>query len=117
MSAIVEKFLPLRIQSQNRYQYRHWREYSRYAKNWKDAVLLLLGRGKKPETFRRVTITSVRKRELDYGNLVGGAKPVPDALVNAGWLRDDSPAWAEIAYYQRKPQPGEGEGTWVVIYL
>jgi hypothetical protein len=55
--------------------------------------------------IRRVTLLRLfcgRQRELDYGNLVGGLKPVLDAMVRSGWLLDDSPAYCEDHYLQRR---------------
>ena len=49
---------------------------------------------------RRITIHSYRTRLLDHGNLVGGAKPIPDALKHLGWIKDDSPHWVQIDYHQ-----------------
>jgi hypothetical protein len=54
---------------------------------------------------RRVMVTRLycgRQRQLDYGNLVGGFKPAMDAMVQAGWLVDDSPRWLEDHYQQRR---------------
>jgi len=39
---------------------------------------------------------------LDYGNLVGGAKPIPDCLIRLGYLKDDAPKWFECEYLQEK---------------
>jgi Holliday junction resolvase RusA-like endonuclease len=54
---------------------------------------------------RRVTIIrlySGREREWDYGNLVGGCKPVLDAMKAAGLIVDDSPKWSEQIYKQER---------------
>lgn len=54
-------------------------------------------------TKRRVTITRVyigRQQEMDYANLVGGAKACVDALKIAGLIVDDAPAWLEDCYAQ-----------------
>ena len=48
----------------------------------------------------QVRITSYRAKTLDYDNLVGGMKPLVDALKDACLLRDDSPEWANISYVQ-----------------
>lgn len=48
----------------------------------------------------RVQIVSHRSAELDRDNLVGGAKPLVDALKDVHVIRDDSPAWAEVEYIQ-----------------
>jgi len=48
----------------------------------------------------KVQITSHRKALLDRDNLVGGAKPLIDALKDVHAIRDDSPAWVSIEYIQ-----------------
>ena len=42
------------------------------------------------------------KRAYDYGNLVGGFKPLLDEIVRAGWLIDDCPKMCEEYYHQEK---------------
>ena len=37
---------------------------------------------------------------VDYANLVGGAKPIPDNLIRLGYLKDDSPRWFRCEYLQ-----------------
>ena len=59
------------------------------------------------EGMRFVTITRVRgpgsgQRELDYDNLVGGAKSVLDAMKEAKLIRDDSPKFVRVRYLQAK---------------
>jgi hypothetical protein len=43
-----------------------------------------------------------REKIRDYGNLVGGAKPLIDALVTVGLLIDDSPQWCTQVYEQER---------------
>jgi len=50
-----------------------------------------------------VTIHVYRRKDLDYDNLVGGCKPVLDALVNVRYLRDDSPQHITVTYLQASP--------------
>ena len=50
-----------------------------------------------------VRLTSHRRRghpPLDDDNLVGGAKPLRDALVDCGLIHDDSAVYAEFEYEQ-----------------
>lgn len=93
--------IPRRIESQNKFQWRHWRYYATYRKSWGKVLALIAGRST-CEEFRRVRITSHRVRLLDEGNLVGGAKPIPDALVALGWLVDDSRQWCKVEYVQTR---------------
>ncbi|NRA38002.1 MAG: hypothetical protein HRU15_07675 [Planctomycetes bacterium] len=91
-----------RVPSQNKSQYAHW---SRYTKE-RDAWYVLL-RSQLPPIAAidypvRLAIRSYRVRLLDYANLVGGAKPIPDSLIRLGYLKDDSPPWFRCSYEQFK---------------
>ena len=48
----------------------------------------------------RLRIVSYRNRLVDFANLVGGAKPIPDCLQRLGYIVDDSPKWFECDYQQ-----------------
>ncbi len=53
--------------------------------------------------LRRVTLTRYytgRSQRRDRGNLIGGMKPILDALVRQGFLVDDSEQWCEDHYAQ-----------------
>ena len=108
-------FFPARIRSQNEFLYSHWRKYDRYKNMWQTAIGYMLGRGTHGNRKKNIKIVSVRTRFLDMGNLIGGAKPIPDALKRYGWIVDDSPRWVEISYFQRRPRRGEGCGTIISV--
>ena len=55
-----------------------------------------------PEHLVRVRIISFRSQLLDFGNLVGGSKMIPDGLTILGYLKDDKPKWFHCDYEQRK---------------
>jgi len=62
-----------------------------------------------PTNHCRVYFTRYWKRGkygYDYGNLVGGFKPLLDALVRAGLLVDDSPKHITEYYDQRRSPDG-----------
>lgn len=86
-----------------------WRHRQAYVKE-RDFWLALLRVQLRPRLHRpdhavRCRVVSLRVRLLDYGNLVGGAKPIPDGLKRLGYIHDDSPAWFTCAYeQQRVPQ-------------
>jgi Holliday junction resolvase RusA-like endonuclease len=64
---------------------------------------------------RRVTITrrfAGRCQELDRDNLVGGAKPLVDALALAGLVLDDDKAHIELHVLQERHERNE---TLVVV--
>ncbi len=96
-------FIPYKIRSENEFIYSHWRKYKKYKDAWY-WILKSIVRFRKPRVtdYQTIKIWSIRKRILDYGNLVGGCKPVPDALIRLGWLVDDSPSWCKIHYDQVK---------------
>lgn len=89
-----------RVPSQNQSQYKHWRNYTRERDAW--FVLLrsqLTPRDAVAEPVR-LAIRSFRNRLVDYANLVGGAKPIPDCLIRLGYLKDDAPQWFRCTYEQ-----------------
>ncbi len=82
---------------------RHWRYkalkkfYLQVAESWRDVH-------RAPQTLApmRVVVTRHSPRELDLDGLVGGCKPLLDALVRSGWLRGDRPVDVEVAYHQER---------------
>jgi Holliday junction resolvase RusA-like endonuclease len=49
-----------------------------------------------PQGKVKVKITVYRGDDQDIDNMVASVKPILDALVSAGWLRDDSKEWLEL---------------------
>lgn len=99
--------LPRRIPSQNQNQYRHWSHY----RTERDLWFVLLRQHLPPKTPPtgkvRVLIQSFRSRLVDFANLVGGAKPIPDCLKRLGWIHDDSPDFFDCTYEQFKVPKAE----------
>ena len=96
-----------RVPSQNASQYRHWRNYTQERDVW--FVLLrsrLPPRSPVDEPVRMV-LHSYRTRLVDFANLVGGAKPIPDSLIRLGYLKDDSPRWFSCDYFQTQVPKAE----------
>jgi hypothetical protein len=103
--------IPLKWYSQNelRSNTRNNRKY----KSVRDKYIVKVGThgcGVLPaDTYRRVYLTRLfanRCRPYDYGNLVGGGKPILDALVWNGLLIDDSPSYVDEYYFQEKNPTG-----------
>lgn len=99
--------IPKRIESQNVYNKWHWSKRAGNGKrsekmSWYWNILSACGRrARKP--YLKAYILSFRKgRLLDEANLIGGAKPLVDALVDAGLLKDDDVESCKIHYYQHK---------------
>ncbi len=76
---------------------RHWSAKHKEAKRWKRFVRFHVG-PKRPKQRRPVTcrITVFRPRRQDEGNREGSVKGLVDALVAAGWIRDDHPKWLKL---------------------
>ena len=95
--------VPREIRSVNDWMYKHWRAYT----GERDAWMLFLRVQLRPRTHPptrpvRATILSLRNRIIDYGNFVGGAKPIPDCLKRLGYIVDDSPRWWTCEYVQQR---------------
>ena len=70
-----------------------------------------------PATSQRVLeltrVYAKGQRAIDADGLVGGLKPVLDAFVRAGLVKDDSPKWLSVSYDQRKAGASEKGGLFV----
>lgn len=86
-----------------KYKYRNWR------RDWNKLLQKYVGKIPKATGHRHVTIIRARgkgKRAYDYGNLVGGAKPLLDMLVANGFLLDDNPKVCSEYYHDIKSNDG-----------
>jgi hypothetical protein len=63
---------------------------------------------------RTVIIRRYSAGELDPGNLVGGCKPLIDALVRVGLIYDDRSKWLD-AKYEQHPAPARHGRTEIEI--
>jgi hypothetical protein len=90
---MIQVFIARDVPSQNKTTYAHWTVYHAEKQTWAKLIRAQLPHVTPPDRLIKCRITSFRGRLLDFGNLVGGAKPIPDALVHLGYLRDDSPRW------------------------
>ena len=89
-----------RVPSQNQTQYGHWRAYAKERDVWYVLLRAQLPPRLSPEVPVRMALRSYRSRLVDFANLVGGAKPIPDGLIRLGYLKDDSPRWFHCDYVQ-----------------
>jgi hypothetical protein len=89
-----------RVPSQNVSQYAHWSSYTRERDAWFVLLRAQLTPREPPDQPVRLCLRSFRTRLVDYANLVGGAKPIPDCLKRLGYIRDDSPRWFYCEYFQ-----------------
>jgi hypothetical protein len=58
---------------------------------------------------------SGREQERDRINLIGGYKPVIDAMVLEGLLVDDAPRWLDDSYAQERVAKGNLSGVLFVM--
>lgn len=65
----------------------------------KNYSLIKRAKKKKIISITRV-VDKVQKKLKDYGNLVGGCKPLLDALKTSGFIVDDSEKWIKDTYKQ-----------------
>lgn len=104
--------LPFATPSQNVYQRWHWAQKKRFRDQCQmhlEVQCRLSPHGRPPRNVKmHVCVTRHSAGVLDYGNLVGGCKPVLDALVRVGLLVDDSPKWVTEAYQQETHPQGVG---------
>ena len=89
-----------RVPSQNASQYAHWSTYTKERDAWFILLRAQLPPRNAPEYPVQLMLRSFRTRLVDYANLVGGAKPIPDALKRLGYIKDDSPRWFFCEYFQ-----------------
>jgi|TARA_R100000479_G_C6249512_1_gene151858 hypothetical protein len=96
--------LPITIKSRNVLDRLHWAKKSMLKKEY--ALLIRnqmrlndIEQVKDPKKLN-LSIVSVRKRLLDYDNLVGGCKQLIDALIEENYIYDDSPKWLEMNIQQ-----------------
>jgi hypothetical protein len=93
---VIRRKLP----SQNDALYRHWRKYTTERDVWFVLLRAQLPPRQQVEVPVTMAIRAYRTRLMDYANVVGGAKPIPDCLIRLGYLKDDSPKWFSCTYEQ-----------------
>ncbi len=110
---------PFESPTLNRFHKKHWHLYSSWKKQcvqW--AVFAHNSRGyDNASAICVVHFDAYRHRYLDTDNLIGGFKALRDALVEAKFLVDDSPKWAQFTYDQHLVgiSPTKEAGTKITI--
>lgn len=100
-------YLDFATPSQNQLQRMHFAVRKRLLDQYRLWIRFALRRSgitadSRPDELRQLYILRRGKRLLDYGNLVGGAKLLVDAVVRENLLHDDSPAWVQDTYTQQR---------------
>lgn len=109
---------PLCTPSLNEWQRMHWRDRVNLGDRMKVVARFVAQKhGPHPAEPARVEITRHSVGVLDQDNLVGGCKPLVDALVSAGLIVDDSPQWLSASYMQAKAERGRGRTEVKVSYV
>ena len=95
--------IPMATVSLNALQRMHFRARGRLQDQYCTIIRLTTSSLHRVKTkqFRQVWIERHGPRLLDYDNLVGGAKPLVDALQRCGLVWDDSPRYCRVTYSQR----------------
>jgi hypothetical protein len=109
--------IPLETPSVNAWHGAHWRRYRLHFNRWFIQIRARLHpRPARPDVLIQGRIISYRGRLLDYANLVGGCKPIPDVLKRLGYLKDDSPKWVTLVYAQHLA-PVDQRHTLIQLWL
>lgn len=98
LTIVIDREVP----SLNKTMWRHRSAYTKERDAWMVLMRVQLRPIRRVVVPMRAVIHSLRGRLVDYGNLVGGAKPIPDALVRLGYLYDDNPRWFTCDYQQER---------------
>ena len=84
----------------------HWRKKERDKKSWREWVAAVARRGpwhhdkyQAPRVVVKITV--YRWNLQDKENLYGSTKHLTDAIVRAGWARDDSHRWMDLEVRER----------------
>ena len=98
------------LPSLQRQVWSHWTKVRRERDQWRDLIAVVTARQRpaKPLQKADVFFTRFSSAEPDYTNMVASYKPIEDALVKLGILRDDSPQVIVSREYawERAPRGG-----------
>ncbi len=105
-----------RLPRMNRQAPRWWDRYGlrqKCVKAW--GVLPASLRATTRKRVRVVRVCGPRERFMDFDNLLYCLKGAMDSLTVCGYIRDDSPQWAEFTVEQDADRRGEGPAIEVEI--
>lgn len=100
MTDPIEITIKRRTPAGNKSTFGHWRDYAKERDIWSVLIRAKLPPKAPPSHRVRVHVTSYRNRLQDRVNFEAGCKPIPDALVRLGYLKDDAIAWLDDTYEQ-----------------
>ena len=94
------------IKSRNVLDRLHWAAKGRIKQEYALLIRNQMSLGAFPKAeekqFFTLEIVSWRKKLLDYDNLVGGCKQLIDAMIEEGYIWDDSPQYLDLKIKQVK---------------
>ena len=90
----------MRVPSANSWTFGTRWSYLKHRDMWYDSMSVLGVNDKQPNRFTYMRVQCHRPKLLDYGNFVGGCKPIGDFLKHNGWIMDDDPWHFECRYIQ-----------------
>ena len=103
---MIEIIIPREVPSGNAFAYSHWSVRTKDRNAWSKWLIRaksnMHSEDCQPATGHRFArIIAYRPRILDDDNLSAGAKHLRDAIVRAGFLKDDNKKWSTWQYVQR----------------
>ena len=112
--------IPSLSPSLNKYRREHWSKRRLYRKDFGEELMVgdggrvpKVGKGEK----RKVKIVSYRKSLVDRDNLIGGMKPLIDALKDRRLIFDDDDAHLELEVELKKVKSRAETKTDIFIFL
>ena len=106
-------------ESTNRLLRSHWAKRRREARRWRNLVVAICGRRSPPAAVPvALAITVHRYRTQDPDNAYASVKHLLDALVRAGWLKDDAASWLKLEVREEEAATLEEQRTevhWVEL--
>ncbi len=118
----VTLMLRKKVLTQNFMKSKHWRHYAKHTKEWYQHLephcYDLRGLGLSWSVWELTRVVRSPCREFDYGNLVGGCKPIPDGLLRHRVICEDSPKHFKCHYFQRTPEEAQApDGIETILRL
>lgn len=107
--------IPMATPSLNKVKRMHFHAYRKLREQYENILRSRMTDIDVAYGLRRVDIIRFGSRELDHDNLVGGCKPLVDALKRCGLIVDDSPRHVRINYEQRKSPRKEARTVVTVL--
>ena len=110
-SKLEKIVIPITIKSLNKLLREHWSAKGKLKRDYQLLIVnqMRLNKIRKTEVGEKwvVHIHSVRKRKLDFDNLVGGCKILSDALCEESFIWDDDEKHI-VVHYTQSTEKGDG---------